>query len=332
MRVVVLTTLLLAACGSGSSASDPDAAGAAADAPTAADAPAADDAAPVTPDAAPGAPDAGPAPDKTYRNSLSICWTDATCPRVMVIGHGGLWDAFNAPYDSNAAIAAAYAGGMEGVKIDVRITMDGVPVISHSSPIEIYESLDCAGKKIEEMTAAEVTACHRLPSSTETFQRLDDVLDYLRGKMVVQLTVKLSSDYAGTIALVRAKNAEDFAFFEISTSELQNLVPTLPGGDQVYYLINVASSYAEVDTLVALANPRAFMVEMDPDPSVPTIVSTKLHPHGMRSFTYDSSATAQVADLVAHYDQGFDVVSTQQGANGVTARMQANQARGVTPP
>ena len=69
------------------------------------------------------------------------------------------------------------------------MTQDGVAVAAHSSPLEIWESLDCYGKKIENMTAAQVTSCHMLPS-LETFPRVDDVLAWAKGKLVVMLTVK----------------------------------------------------------------------------------------------------------------------------------------------
>ncbi len=244
-----------------------------------------------------------------------------------------MWSLTGAPYDSNAAIAAAYAGDVDGVKIDVRVTKDDVPVISHSSPIQLYESIDCYNKKIEEMTAAEVTGCHRFPSTTETFQRLDDVLVYLKGKMVVELTVKLSSDYARTIAEVHAQGAEDFAFLEISTSELQNLIPTLPGSSNIYYLINVASNVSEVDTLIdTIKNPQAFMYEFDPPIDVSTLTPTKLHPAGVRSFTYTSSASPSQAELQALFEGGFDVVSSQGAANCVLARKAVNQKNGVSPP
>lgn len=281
-----------------------------------------------------GGADAGlPIDGGTYRNSLSVCWTDATCPRVMAVGHGGAWNTSSAPYDSNAAIAAAYAAGMEGVKIDVRVTADDVPVIAHSSPIQLYESVDCYNKVIESITAAEVTACHRFPSTTETFQRLDDVLAYLRGRMVAQLTVKRSLDYARTIAQIHASGAEDFTFMEISTSELQTLIPTLPGSGSVWYLVNVASNLAEIDTLLnTIKNPRAFMYEMDSTVSLGTLVTARLHPAGVRAFTYDSSATASAAELKALFDSGYDVVSAQTGANDVQARIQVNTARGVSPP
>ena len=269
----------------------------------------------------------------TYRDSLSVCWTDASCKRVMAVAHGGEWSALGAPYDSSAAIAAAYARGSDGIKIDVRVTRDNVPVISHSSPIKLYESLDCANKKIEDMLAAEVTACHRFPSGTETFQRLDTVLDYLRGKMVVELTVKRPVDYARTIQEVLARHAEDYAFLEISTGELQTLIPTITGSDRVYYLINVASNLSEVDVLLnTIKNPRAFMVEIDPGVAIGSLVATRLHPAGVRAFLYDANGLVSPGQLKAYYDQGFDAVSSNQAKNGVTARQQVNAARGVTPP
>ncbi len=266
-----------------------------------------------------------------YRTSLAVCWTDATCPRTMAIAHGGSWDASNKPYDSNAALIAAYAADDDGVKIDVRFTSDNVAVISHSSPIELYESLDCANQKIEEMTAAQVTGCHRFPSSTETFQRLDDVLGYLRGKMVVQLCVKRAVDYGRTIAEVRAQHAEDFAFIEINAPELGTLIPTLPNADSVYYLVNVASDLGAVDGLIALNNPRAFMFEFDPG-LLGAAVTAKLHQAKVRAFVYDNAASPTVAQLKAHYDAGADVVSSQSGPKGVQARVMVNTARGLTPP
>lgn len=271
--------------------------------------------------------------DGDWRASLSVCWTDATCPRVMAVGHGGMWDATSAPYDSDAAIAAAYAGGMDGVKIDVRVTSDNVPVIAHSSPIEFWESLDCGGKKIEEMTADEVTSCHRFPSSSETFQRLDEVLEYLRGKMAVQLCVKESRDFGRTIEQILTQGAQDFAFIEVDTADLQNFIPGLPGADSVYYLVNVGSNLGEVDTIIdQIGNPRAFMIEIDPDVDIGDLVATRIHPAGLRAFTYLKAELATVAQLQALFEKGYDVVSANAGANAVQARINVNQARGVDPP
>jgi hypothetical protein len=210
----------------------------------------------------------------------------------MAVGHGGAWDYGSRPYDSNAALAQAHALGMDGVKIDVRVTADQVPVVAHSSPIESYESLDCWNRKIEEMTAAEVVRCHRFPSSTETFQRLDDVLDWLRGKMVVQLCVKKASDLGRTIEAIHASRAEDYAFIELTVEELRGprsgaarrgngLVPRERGA---------ATSPRSTSSWDTVQNPRAFMVEFDPTVAVDALVATRLHPAGIRSFTYDDTS------------------------------------------
>lgn len=268
----------------------------------------------------------------SYRSSLSVCWNDASCPRVFAVAHGGAWSAATTPYDSNAALEAAYTDGDDGVKIDVRVTKDNVPVIAHSSPIQSYESLDCANQRIEEMTAADVTSCHRFPSTTEKFQRLDDVLGDLRGKMVVQLCVKLVGDFGRTIDEVHALGAEDFAFLEINAGDVDAVVPALPGSSSVYYLVNLASDLSLVDGLLARNNSRLFMYEIDPGVDIGTLVADRLHPAGVRAFIYDSAASPSVAQLADHYAAGFDAVSSQSGPNGVQARVMTNTSRNVTPP
>ena len=282
-------------------------------------------------DAAEGSvPDAGY--PKTYRNSLGVCWTEATCKRALSVAHGGELTFSGNAYDSNAALAAAFANGADGVKIDARITKDNVAVVSHSSPLAVYESVDCYNKKIEEMTAADVTKCHRVTTPAETYQRLDDVLNAMRGKLVVQICVKLQADTAQIAAAVLAAGAEDFAFLEISTSDLQTLVPPIPSNQKLWYLINVSSNLAEVDTLLdTIKNPRAFMYEFEPNAAVSSLVTTRLHPAGIRSFTYDKDASATPA-IKALFDAGFDVVSTNANPSSVQARVQVNTARGVTPP
>ena len=276
-----------------------------------------------------GGPDAGYA--LTYRNSLSVCWTEAACKRALAVAHGGDWSISGNPYDSNAALAAAFANGADAVKIDGRVTKDNVVVVAHSSPLEAFESLDCYGRKIEEMTAAEVTKCHRVPSQTETYQRLDDVLSYLRGKLVAQICVKAQGDTAAIAAAVLAAGAQDFAFLEISTPDLQTLIPPIPGANKLWYLINVRD-VSEVDTLLGtIKNPRAFMYEFEPTVAVSSLVTTRLHPAGIRSFTYDKNASSTPA-IKALFDASFDAVSTNATVNMVQARTQVNTARAVTPP
>jgi len=282
-------------------------------------------------DAAKSSTDAGPLPDgATWKNSLRVCWNDPNCTRALAIGHGGDW-ALNGPaYDSNAALAAAVTSGADGVKIDVRYTMDGVGVISHSSPIQLYESVDCNGKKIEEMTAAQVTACHRVPGN-ETFQKLDDVLDTLRGQIAIQLCVKVNTEFGKTIQNVLAKNAQDFAFIEANAGDFP-AIKALPNYAQLYYVVDVGTTVADIDTVIGFKEPRIIMLEIDPSVALNGMAASKIHPAGMHTFTYDNSDTATQSDLKALFDQGYDVVSSNVTKPDVAARQQVNTTRSVSPP
>lgn len=278
-----------------------------------------------------GLPDAGAADAGTWKTSLHVCWTDVSCQRALALAHGGLWNTSSAPYDSNAALAAAVAADFDGVKIDVRVTSDNVPVISHSSPLELYESVDCYNRVIETSTAAQVTACHRFPSTSEKFQTLEEVINALRGKLVVQLCVKRPQDYQRTVDAVHALHAEDFAFIEVNAGDMTTWVAQLTNAQDLYFLVNLASDTSQVAPLLALNDPRAFMFEFDPTVNVSSITPNQLHPAGVKSFTYDSSGLLSTMQAKSYFENGFDAVSANVAA-AQQARVQVNQARGVTPP
>ena len=275
----------------------------------------------------------------TYRTSLGVCWTDPSCRRALIVSHGGDWD-LSVPYGSRAAFQRAYDNGADAIKCDLRITKDGVAVASHSSPLELWESLDCAGKKIEDMTAAQVTSCHMLLTQ-ETFPRVDDVLAWAKGKLIVMLTVKEPKDFAGGIATVIAAGAQDYAFFEIDPNNFINTIPSAPGWGQVRYLVQIKAT-SDLDLMInTVKDPtHAFMYEMEPTypnatvQDVANLVTTRLRPAGIRPFvtTASNPLIATVQNHTDLFNQGFDVLMSYNLANGVVARKQANQARGINPP
>ncbi|MCK5796637.1 MAG: glycerophosphodiester phosphodiesterase family protein [Deltaproteobacteria bacterium] len=275
----------------------------------------------------------------TYRTSLGVCWMDPTCRRALIVSHGGDWD-LSIPYGSRTAFERAYTKGTDVIKCDLRMTKDGVAVAAHSSPIEYWESLDCGGKKIEDMTAAQVTGCHFLLSK-DTFMRVDDVLAWARGKVIVMLTVKESRDFAGGISTVIAAGAQDRVFFEIDTKDFQDTIPSAVGWKQVRYLVQINKT-TDLDLMLnQVKDPtHAFMFELDPTYSnatakqVADFITTRLRPAGIRAFaaTAANPVTATVQNHAALFSQGFDVVMSYNLANGLVARTQANQARGISPP
>lgn len=279
-----------------------------------------------------------PAPSPPdYYNSLSRCWTDATCPRAMLVSHGGDWDVL-APYDSHTALVRAVQRGSDGIKGDLRVTADNVAVITHSSPIEGYESLDCAGRYIEQMTAAEVTACHMLGSKTETFQRVDSLLRWARGRTVVMLDVKVASDLPRAIEVGIENQAEDTLFLEVHQSDYFQYVVGAPGWERLHYLVWLDSPES-AQTVIADGHPaQAFMYEMQPTyanydaAAMKTFITGTLHPAGVRAFTATDTKDPTVENHQMLFDEGIDVVMTYDLTNGLQVRQAVNGARGVSPP
>jgi hypothetical protein len=286
-----------------------------------------------------GAWDAGTGDAGSWRTDINDCWTDVSCQRALLVSHGGDWDVTltpPVPYESFTAFQRAYDGGADAVKMDLRMTLDHVAVAVHSSPLAAYESLDCAGKYIEQMTAAQVTQCHIFPSQ-ETFQRVDTLLNWARGKVLVMLTVKLSTDLGGGIATALANQGQEFVSFETNPTDFQDTIPDAGGWDQFHYLVNIAD-LSDIPTMLALHDLRAFAYEMTPTyvdagtAEVSALIANVIHPAGVKSFAATSTTLPTVQNHLDLFNEGFDIVMTYGLANGVTARVQVDEARGITPP
>ena len=271
-----------------------------------------------------------------WRTSLRVCWTDVTCNRALVVSHGGDWG-LDYPYDSMPAFNRAYEKGADVVKGDFRVSSDNVGVITHSSPIEIYESVDCWGKYIEKMTVAQITSCHMLLTNY-TFASLPELLSWSEDKVIVMLCVKRAEDIARAISSLIELNATDRVFLEIKVPDLLANVPSSPGFEQVYYLAE-AGAIGDITNLLnsseALIN-RSFTVEFDSyskwKENVTDIIFNTLHPHGIRSLATTSEFLPSVAEHEAIFNLGFDVVYTYDLDNAIIARTAIDQQRGISPP
>lgn len=275
----------------------------------------------------------------TWRDSLKICWTDLSCKRAFVISHGGDWSLADFPYDSEGAFHRAFDKGADGIKTDVHVTKDNVAVVAHSSPILGYESPDCGGQKIEEMTADEVTKCHILsvPQGDSTFQRLDTVLEWARGKVIIMLTVKESKDFPRAIQTVIEHNALDYVFLETSLGDLQNAIPLSPDWKKSWYNAEVDSPNDVTLLTETLKLPQVAFCEVNvkyqeaENETLPKLLAEKIHPAGMRGFV-SSIHLPEVAQHEALWNAGFDVIMTYTLDNAMEARRNINTARGISPP
>ncbi|MBI5529053.1 MAG: glycerophosphodiester phosphodiesterase family protein [Deltaproteobacteria bacterium] len=279
--------------------------------------------------------DAGSGP--SHKSSLSVCWTDASCHRALVVSHGGNWNVGTMPFLSRKAFESAWQLGADGIEADVRVTKDGVPVIAHSSPIEFYESLDCAGKKIEEMTAAEVTKCHLAPSTTETIQRLDDLLEWSKAKLIMHLDVKETADLPATFATIIAKGASDRAFIAAGTGELANDIPKIAGWDQLFYMARVRSGAEATQTVSVASAQRIFMFEMDrsygdaAEAQLSDIIRNVMIPGGVKAFCASDKSYITEQVHVDMYHQGFDGILSYALPAGISAAQKVNAERGYPP-
>jgi len=282
------------------------------------------------------------APDWShYRTSISSCWNDPACQRALVIAHGGAWVLADPAYGTTAAYDAAYADGADAIKSDVRFSKDGVAVVVHSSPFAAYEidplDFSCLGATVEDMNVSDIVDCKWI--NGDHIQRLDDLLTWANGKMVVMLTVKVPATIPQTIQAVIAAGATDRVFLEVSASAMTTIVPAAADHDSVYYVVEAANA-TDVATLLAQADPHAFLYEdANSDnfggmaaAAVTAMITTQLHPAHIKSFTSVTGVTASASDHEALWNEGFDIVMTNSFSAGLSGRIAVNTARGITPP
>jgi glycerophosphoryl diester phosphodiesterase len=126
---------------------------------------------------------------------------------IAIISHRGC--APNAPENSLAGIRMAAELGADGVEIDVRRAVDGVPVVFHDwslrrmtglpGPVQLYPSV--------------LLRRLRLRGSDERIPLLADVLDCLPEGLFAVVDVKDVGAAVSTLRLVRERKLEDGVLF-----------------------------------------------------------------------------------------------------------------------
>ena len=274
-----------------------------------------------------------------WRSSLLTCWTDPLCIRVLTTAHGGFWN-LTFPYDSLPAFEKAYAYGADAVKGDFRVSLDNIGMVMHSSPILLYESLNCHGKYVEQMTAEECKAC-QMEFTSFHFISVPDLLLWSDEKIVVMLCVKLDSDIPRAISTLIELNATQRAFLEVSLEALTAIRDQkLFGWDSVFYVINLGSfeEFNQFMSSPADLQVRCFLVELNNwedwgNERVAEAVNSSLA-LGLKAFakSRDSYLGATVANHLHVFAQRIGVAYTYNLPNAVTARKIVNVKNGVYPP
>lgn len=283
--------------------------------------------------------------DGEWRKSFEGCWTQSNtiCNRALTISHGGDWDV-QYPYDSFPAFQRAYEKGADTVKGDFRVSLDNIGMVMHSSPIEVYESINCFGKYVEKMTAAECEKC-QMEVTNYTFISVPTLLAWAENKVNVFLCVKENSDLPRAITTLIENNATHRAILEIGLSvfvDIYNNPSKYPGWDQVYYVIELNTSQ-EVANLIQFnefMKKRGFLFEFNgsnvPTTWGPTLQDdlAKVHNAGYKvtATSQPSPATATVKNQLGIFNAGIDVIYTYNLTNAAEARIEVNTLRSLTPP
>ena len=232
-----------------------------------------------------------------------------------------------------------FENGADAVKGDFRVSQDNVGVVVHSSPFHLYESVNCVGRRVENMTAAQIQRC-QMEMTTFTFQTAPSLLAWADGKVNVMFCVKEARDIPRAISTIIDAGAQHRAFLEIRAGTLLQ-VPALapPGWDQVFYLAELGSA-KDIDAM--LAAPAALLQQtwgFEFDPSyekwglnITQVIDGKLRPRNISSLAATAAnPTASEENHLQLWRQGFDVVYTYNLANAVKARVVINSGRGLSP-
>ncbi len=65
---------------------------------------------------------------------------------------------------------------------DYRVSKDGHGVVVHSSPLHVYESINCRGKRVEDMLLADIVQC-QMELTHFHFISARSLLDWANGKV-----------------------------------------------------------------------------------------------------------------------------------------------------
>jgi hypothetical protein len=188
------------------------------------------------------------------------------------------------------------------------------------------------------MTAADVAGCHMLPSTTESFPRLDDTVNWARGRINLMFTVKDPRDFPAAMALARSLNALDFVLLEVGPGDLTTTLPPVTGWEDFYYDVQL-TSLMELTTFLASARPpKVVAVALDlneftePRADISAAITQQVLPAGLHALTPSDKLVATVNDHVTRWELGFDILYSYNTPSGITARTQVNTMRGITPP
>ncbi len=235
-------------------------------------------------------------------------------PPVVAAHRGGYFESGNPLAKIRATLGAASARVLE---IDLRLTRDGIVVVSHDA--STAKSGACAGD-VGSFAYAELATCERAHGG-EPVTRFAEVLDLVDGRAVVNAEFKTEDVIGPAIRLVEARRAESWVYFQ-ATGDLAKYRIARRVAADIALLLKVTSDDG-IREAIALHDPHLLILEMDQAFVTPRRLQ-QIHAANMlvsvNSFPYQFTRERFVANCDRLFSMGVDIAVTDNPSSCAAQR------------
>lgn len=208
-------------------------------------------------------------------------------------------------------------GSAQVLEIDLRLTRDGVVIVSHDDHLTGTHACD---GPVERLTYAEVAGCERAINS-KSVSRFEDVLTAVNGHAVINAEFKTQAVVGPAIRMVQAHHATPWVYFQ-ATGDLGKYRMARRLDADVALLLKVTSD-AEIRQAIALHDPHLVILELDRDFVTPRRVA-QIHAAGKlvseNSFRYQFTAERFTASCDRVFGLGVDIAVTNNASSCAAQR------------
>jgi glycerophosphoryl diester phosphodiesterase len=241
-----------------------------------------------------------PANTDTVRHQLA--------PPVVAAHRAGFFERGSPLQKAQATLQTDAAQVLE---MDLRLTLDGIVIVSHDDALSGKGT--CVGP-VETFTYAALAECERTIHK-EPATRFEDVLAAVDGRAVVNAEFKTQEVIAPAIALVHARHATPWVYFQ-ATGDLTKYHMARQLDPEVALLLKVTSD-EEIQQAIDLHDPNLIILELDRDFVTPERVA-QIHAANMlvseNSFRYQFTEERFTASCNRVFGLGIDIAVTNNAS------------------
>lgn len=202
------------------------------------------------------------------------------------------------------------------LEIDLRLTRDGVVIVSHDEDIT---GGGCFGN-VDKITYAALSTCERAIAG-QPITRFEDVLTAVNGLAVVNAEFKTEEVIAPAIGIVKSRHAQSWVYFQ-ATGDLTKYQIARRIDADIALLLKVNSD-DEIRQAIALHDTHLVILEMDRDFVTPQRIS-RIHAAGMlvseNSFRYQFTGERFTASCDRVFGLGVDIAVTNNPSSCAAQR------------